>query len=202
MLEKKTKEVVRGALSDKTFLDSFKEQLETYLDGEFIARRMQINFNKPFSLRENQALRTETQKTGSGYNTKENIKIIDQENFLGKLRQQAQNQILNYIKIMEPGVTETEVVVNPEGLDIVSKNAIYKVLINTGTITESIDTDISTPLEETMKNQRDKPSERVYHHPNISGNIVYVKFNQEHNQGLLKFLKEKGYNINVNIKGQ
>ena len=41
---------------------------------------------------------------------------------------------------------------------------------------------------------------RTYENPTLKGEINYAKFNKEHNESLLKVLKDEGYKVSVTVK--
>lgn len=211
-LEVEVKKIVKKTLVDKVLLEDFAKELTAHLEGELIAKRIEVVFYKNWDLTKDKIFETETEREHFNYKIRDNIRVVGQNKFLDKLRLQEQTQILNYIREIEPSIRNEDIIIKPYCLDIISKNMIYKLSLSTGTSSEHVSTDITIPFKNekeivkllvfkrTVDEKIDKSLEKVYHNPRINGNIQYVKFDQEHNQKLIKFLQGKGYEVHISIK--
>ncbi|MBU4502042.1 MAG: hypothetical protein KKA79_05585, partial [Nanoarchaeota archaeon] len=49
------------------------------------------------------------------------------------------------------------------------------------------------------KCKKGKEAYKIYHNPTVKGNVKYAKFNKEHNEKIVKVLKDNDYYVIINV---
>lgn len=214
--KKEIEEIVKKTLVKEILVEDIAQEIKTYLEAEKLAERIGFYFNKTIDLTKNKHIKTVTQRMvypskKNPVELKDHIKVADKE-FSEKQRIQELDQIMISIKEMEPNINEADITYNDYSFSIISKEEVYQLSLSYDEVIESVQTDVTIPFTKVIKTTKifgkileedvNLPLVKVYYNLGISGNIEYAKFNREHNQKMVELLKERGYDVYINIKGK
>jgi hypothetical protein len=215
--QEQIEELIKKTLVDKVLVENIAQELAKRLEGEMLAKRMNITFKKTINLEEEKKLETETEKycypPENPYQIRNEIKI-KYETKTSIFNKEA-SQILERIIEIEPNLKEEEIIQKTERcLNILSKDVMYELSISYATDEKRKETGKTEPYQKKIYKRRisnlfkkkvvreetiELPLINAYQNFIIYGKVKYVKFNFEHNAKLLKALKGLGYNYSINI---
>jgi hypothetical protein len=214
--QEEIEELIKKTLVDKVLVENIAQELAKRLEGEMLAKRMSIKFQKTFNLEE-EKLETVTEKYA--YPPEDSYQIRNETRLEYKTKDALFNkeasQILEKIMGVEPNLKEEEIIQKDNKcVDILSKDVMYELSISYSTNEKREETGKKEPYQKKVYKRSifklfrkklageetvELPLMNVYHNFMVYGDIKYIKFNFEHNAKLLKALKGLGYKYSVNI---
>ncbi|MDP2908528.1 MAG: hypothetical protein Q8N77_01850 [Nanoarchaeota archaeon] len=218
-LEKEIEEIINNTLIDKALIEKIGEELKEYLESKTLAEAFKILFKKTIDLSKDGSIKTVTQRRvahkdilsfNDGYDIDKLTyfykpkKVIDriQEEKESSIKIKETTSLLEEIRDLEPCLKEENIMHDYENsFSIVTKDFIYDMILNTKNREYKYEeTSETTTVGRCHK--RTVPIIKAYCNPIVEGSIEYVKFNQEHNEKIIKALKKRGYKATIDIKTQ
>jgi len=185
-------EMVKKTLVDKFLVETIGKEIGERLENKELSRRLQIEFKKKLNIIEDNLKHKESDF--SEYKNKSHI-WPDKDD----LHQKELKNILDGILKLCPEVKEEEIIHTYNNtFNIITEDYAYKfwfmVDTNNSKITKEL---IDHPDQKKCK--KGKEAYKIYHNPIIQGDVKYAKFNKEHNEKIVKVLKDNNYYVTINI---
>jgi len=190
--EEELDEIVKKTLVDKVLVEMISKEIGEKLENKQLSEKLKVEFKKTFYLKENEDIErvvefNEDKSEKDIYASKSDLHI------------QETNQILEELLKLEKDVKEEEIVHTYNNtFNLITDKVVYKFWL----ISKEKSSDKTTEVSETDKigTFKKKKITNIYHNPTVEGYVKYAKFNKEHNEKIIQILKEKGYNVTVQIE--
>ncbi|MBM3199544.1 hypothetical protein FJZ53_01315 [Candidatus Woesearchaeota archaeon] len=172
------KEIVQKTLVEKILAEDLGKEIKEQLENQEISQRLLVVYEKNV---EPKGYKTREEKKGKAKHI-----YLEIQEFV----KEETNSILQDILKTEKGIKEDEITQTNYVFTIITKDVISKLhLGNRGDL-----------YEKTKDETQPDGQFVVYHCPLLGGTVEYLRFNKEHNENLIRVLKNRGYNVIVTFR--
>ncbi|MBU4502041.1 MAG: hypothetical protein KKA79_05580 [Nanoarchaeota archaeon] len=177
-------------LVKEVVIEEVAKKLENYFESIELAKSIQLNFRRDIDLQKE--VWPKKEEYLGFFKKKKNVKLKQIYEYQQKEIKAILKELLTYKK----NIKEEEINIETDSLNIISNDAIYSLEMRMSTpwhLQYNQEIKIVNEFDEELK----KEITVRYFNPTIIGKVKYVKFNRDHNEKLMKAIKNNGYSINI-----